>query len=559
MSDVIRFPRSVRSTALAVSGLTETEDGPGSFKMSDLYGKAREEEAVDDGHSEADANVSYLQQPSSVSAPVTGWSNQELADLYRTQRILALAGVTTHVDRGVTDEGDPWFVFLDSQNEVLVHFSRFDGAYLVTSQMQDAPIKGDSLQDLVAEFSSRVKPVTQAGQRAQNVVSLSKRNRDVVFIHPAAALAALVWSIYLMSDELIAATPMIAAGEDEGQEATSAEKNAAGDLNPSIDHAGDQPLTSQKAPPLPAGLDLAKQGAIASPNREGLALGSSGHGAKAIGASLSLVALAVGLPLPASNAVEVVHNEGASQKLSLASLSAALTQVKSKEASLLLASETTQPQQRQIDATAPSDDAAEAEALNIDTTVDTPAVFEIAEPMHSAEIALLSARAPASMTWEDVSAQDLENTTSPTEVTQAPSADAAPEAIKEISFLQSFDEAFDSFEITSLDKIAETELIQLMAPEGAKDAPHPLNPFQDAHGFEAFDQDARIFLDFLLHTYSNVKVVNLAKEIIFIHMDAFEGNDSAQEIYAKSWSFDDGGTVSTIGFKSDMALFDLIA
>jgi len=167
MSDVIRFPRSVRSTALAVSGLTETEDGPGSFKMSDLYGRAREEEAVDDGHSEADANVSYLQQPSSLPASVTGWSNQELADLYRTQRILALAGVTTHVDRGVTDEGDPWFVFLDSQNEVLVHFSRFDGAYLVTSQMQDAPIKGDSLQDLVAEFSSRVKPVTQAGQRGR--------------------------------------------------------------------------------------------------------------------------------------------------------------------------------------------------------------------------------------------------------------------------------------------------------------------------------------------------------------------------------------------------------
>ena len=559
MSDVIRFPRSVRSTALAVSGLTETEDGPGSFKMSDLYGSTREEEAVNDGPSEADANVSYLQQPSSLPVSDTGWSNQELADLYRTQRILALAGVTTHVDRGVTDEGDPWFIFMDSQNEVLVHFSRFDGAYMVTSQMQDAPIKGDSLQDLVAEFSNRVKPVTQTGQSGQNVVSIAKRNRDVVFIHPAAALAALVWSIYLMSDELIAATPMIAAGEAEATGPTAADKSAVGNLNPATDHAGDQPLASQKAPQLPGGQDLAKQGMIASSSRESLSFSSSGHGAKAIGVSLSLVALAVGLPLPASNAVEIVNDDSASQKLSLASLSAALTQVKAKEASLLLASEATRPQQRQIDTTALSDDGAEAEALDIDTTVDTPVVFEITKPMHSAEIALLSARAPASMTWEDVSAQDLENTTSTKEVTQTPSADAAPEAVKEISFLQSFDAAFDSFEITSLDKIAETELIQLIAPEGTKDAPHPLNPFQDAHGFETFDQDARVFLDFLLHTYSNVKVVNLATEIIFIHMDAFEGNDSAQEIYAKSWSFDDGGTVSTIGFKSDMALFDLIA
>ncbi len=39
MSDVIRFPRSARPTALAVSGLTEAEDGPGNFKMSDLYGR----------------------------------------------------------------------------------------------------------------------------------------------------------------------------------------------------------------------------------------------------------------------------------------------------------------------------------------------------------------------------------------------------------------------------------------------------------------------------------------------------------------------------------------
>ena len=559
MSDVIRFPRSMKSTALAVSGLTETEAAPGSFKMSDLYGRTREDEAVDDGHSEPDANVSFLQQPSSLPAPITGWSNQELADLYRTQRILALAGVTTQVDRGVTDEGDPWFVFMDSHDEVLVHFSRFDGAYMVTSQMQDAPIKGDSLQDLVAEFSRRVKPVTQAGQSGQNVVSIAKRNRDVVFIHPAAALAALVWSIYLMSDELIAATPMIAAGEAESAGPTSVEKSTMGDLNPATDHADELPLVAQKAPPLPGDQDLAKQGTIASASREGLALGLSGHGAKAIGASLSLVALAVGLPLPASNAVEIAYEDGTSQKLSFASLSAALTQVKAKEAALLLASEVTHPQQRQIEATTPSDEVAQAEALNIGTTVDTPVAFEAVKPMHSAEIALLSAHAPAAMTWDDVSAQVLENTTRVKEATPAPSAGAAPEAVKETSFLQSFDAAFDSFEITSLDKIAETELIQLMAPESTEDAPNPLSPLQGVDGFETFDQDARVFLDFLLQTYSNIKVVNLATEIIFIHMDAFEGNDSAQEIYAKSWSFDDGGTVSTIGFKSDMALFDLIA
>lgn len=559
MSDVIRFPRSIRSSALAVSGLTEAEDAPGSFKMSDLYGRVREDEPVADGHSEADTNVSFLQQPSSLPAPVTGWSNQELADLYRTQRILALAGVTTQVDRGVTDEGDPWFVFMDSQDEVLVHFSRFDGAYMVTSQMQDAPIKGDSLQDLVAEFSRRVKPVTQAGQSGQNVVSIAKRNRDVVFIHPAAALAALVWSIYLMSDELIAATPMIAAGEAEGTGPTSVEKNAVGDIDPATDHADELPLVAQKTPPLPADQDLTKQGAIASPSREGLALGFSGHGAKVVGASLSLVALAAGLPLPASNALEVADENGTLQKLSLASLSAALTQVKEKEAALLMASEITKLQQRQIDTTAPSDEEGPAETPTMETTAETPAAFEIVQPTHSAEIAILSTdvpeASPSSMARVDVS----ESAKKVKEAPPASSADAASETAKELSFLQSFDAAFESFEITSLDKIAETELTQLLDPEDTKDVPNPLSPIQGVHGLETFDQDARVFLDFLLHTYSNIKVVNLATEIIFIHMDAFDRNDSAHEIYAKSWSFDDGGTISTIGFKSDMAQFDLIA
>ncbi|UWR39427.1 hypothetical protein [Sulfitobacter sp. W074] len=563
MSDVIRFPRSLRSTALAVSGLTEAEDAPGNFKMSDLYGRVREDAAVDDASPEPDTNVSFLQQPSSLPAPVTGWSNQELADLYRTQRILALAGVTTQVDRGVTDEGDPWFVFMDSQDEVLVHFSRFDGAYMVTSQMQDAPIRGDSLQDLVAEFSRRVKPVTQAGQLGQNVVSIAKRNRDVVFIHPAAALAALVWSIYLMSDELIAATSIITAGEAEDVGLTSVEKGAVGDLDPVADHANELPPVAQKAALLPADQDLTKQGAIASSSRESLALGFSGHGAKAIGASLSLVALAVGLPLPASNALEVADENGALQKLNLASLSAALTQVKAKEAALLVASEVTQLQQREIDAAAPPDSEGEAETSIIETTADTPAAFEAVQPTHSTKITILSTHAPevapSSMARDDVSAQALESTKRMKEVTPASSADTAGETVKEISFLQSFDAAFESFEITSLDKIAETELTQLFDPEDTKDTPNPLSPIQSIQGFETFDQDARVFLDFLLHTYSNIKVVNLATEIIFIHMDAFEGNDSAHEIYAKSWSFDDGGTVSTIGFKSDMAQFDLIA
>jgi len=557
MSDVIRFPRFIRSSALAVSGLTEADDMSAGFKMSDLYGKGAEGEAVEDGQSDSDTNVSFLRQSSSLPAPVTGWSNQELADLYRTQRILALAGVTTQVDDGITDEGDPWFVFMDSQDEVLVHFSRFDGAYIVTSHMQDAPIKGDSLQDLVAEFSRRVKPVTRAGQSGQNVVAITKRDRDVVFIHPAAALAALVWSIYLMSDELIAAVPIIEAGEAEDPSGSSIVGGAVGGLDAPADHVDVPTSAAQKSPSLPAIQDLAKPGASAPSSREGLILGVSGHGAKAVAASLSLVALAVGLPLPASNALEITDKDGGSQKLSMASLSAALTHVKAKEAALLMASEAVSLQQREIETTELPDESGGADAPNIETSTESSAIFEAVTPIHAAEISSFSSQLP------EVSAGPMprgEEVIQHAERIEKPTSSAGvPESSKEISFLQSFDAAFESFEIISLDKIAQTELTQLLNIEDAKNVPVPSTALENDQGIEAFDQEAREFLDFLLHTYNNIKIVNLPTEIIFIHMDAFENGRDTYEVSTKSWSFDDGGTVSTIGFKSDMAQFDLIA
>jgi hypothetical protein len=134
-----------------------------------------------------------------------------------------------------------------------------------------------------------------------------------------------------------------------------------------------------------------------------------------------------------------------------------------------------------------------------------------------------------------------------------------PDSSEEVSFFQSFDEDFESFEISSLDKIAKNELDQLLDADEAKVSSAPISATDNRQGYGAFDLEAREFLDFLLHTYDDIKVVNLDTEIIFIHMGAFEEGSDAHEVYAKSWSFDDGGVISTIGFKSDMAQFDLIA
>ena len=43
-------------------------------------------------------------------APVD-WTRDELAELYRIEHALVQSGLTLDVERGVTDEGDPWFAF----------------------------------------------------------------------------------------------------------------------------------------------------------------------------------------------------------------------------------------------------------------------------------------------------------------------------------------------------------------------------------------------------------------------------------------------------------------
>lgn len=567
MSDIIRFPQLMKSRAHSVCGLKEAQGAADDVKMSDLYGGSEDMTAHEEPTCEAETNISFLQQSGELPVPTVGWSNQELADLYRTQRILAQAGVTTEVDRGITDEGDPWFVFMDGQGEVLVHFSRFDGVYLVSSHLQEAPIKGDSLQDLVTQFSNRVRPVESFGRTAPNVVAMGRRHRDVVFIHPAAALAALVWSVYLMSDELIAATPMIISGEAGGPSSVPGEKAMTHKLAISQEVEGEA-ADPQKAPPAVFDLEFAKQGMAASSNRDGLMAGLSGHSVKAMGVSLSFVALAAGLPLPASNAAEIVSDTSAPLELSLEALSAALSEVKEREKTLLLASETADPEARAIEAVSPAGETKLASALDITLDTDAPAVVQLPQSAPVSDPHNLAAHAPTqssnTVPREEAPVPTDGKSEPPAEETQTASVSDSTAGVKETSFLQSFDSAFKNFEVADLDRLAQDDLFKLLDSETATGIPHPLespdpSSVEETPRFEAFDQDARVYLDFLLQTYSNVKVVNLSKEIIFIHMDAFDATSGAAEIYAKSWSFDDGGTISTIGLKSDMIEFDLIA
>jgi hypothetical protein len=121
------------------------------------------------------------------------WSQQELAEFYRVEDALVKSGVTISTDRGVTDEGEPWFVFYRQDNdEVIVHFARIDGQYVVVSNLTDGIVRGRNFQALIRELL----------ESHPYVLPKTNSRRQTVYLHPATLLAALVVTGYFKSAEM---------------------------------------------------------------------------------------------------------------------------------------------------------------------------------------------------------------------------------------------------------------------------------------------------------------------------------------------------------------------
>ena len=121
------------------------------------------------------------------------WSQRELEEFYRVEDALTKSGIDILTDRGLSDEGEPWFVFFRQDNEeVIVHFARIGGEYVVASNFTEAVFRGRNFQTLVRELLDS-HPYVLPKQHS---------SRSTVFLHPATLLAALVVTGYVKSSEL---------------------------------------------------------------------------------------------------------------------------------------------------------------------------------------------------------------------------------------------------------------------------------------------------------------------------------------------------------------------
>lgn len=550
MSDIIQFYRVEKSTvetSPAGSDILYAD-----IKMSALYSGPQDSSKIIPN---LDATTTALARSPDTTQ---GWSNQELADFYRTHRLLALAGIATEIDHGQTDEGDPWCVFIDAQNEVFVHFSRFDGVCMVSSLVQDKPIWGNSLADLVTEFSKSVQPATRTGQNPQNIVSIVGRSRNTVMIHPAAALAALVWSIYLMSDELVAAIPSAALGLGDNHEHTDL-PIAAVDIDALPDSA--QKAMISLISPTPTEENAgACHGRTMSVGAQIASLPSS-LSAKAVGLGLSFAAISVGLPLlrtvltdaslePSELSKDPLHTAISEIKAAVLSAVASIQIIEDAHTAAVAQAqaEAEYSHHATVDHTPTAQPIIEIKTAQNDIDFSKDVHNSYHEPRSAPFLPSQDETAPhASLEAEaDLQGQSPVTTQSPRDT----------DHLLNDAFFQRVDQILVDIDLTSLNMISQPELVQLTAVDDTIKLvgdPAPVDQYT------TFDENAQKYLYFIVHNYDDVEILAASNKITFVSADAINAADADHPLYTKSWIFDDGSVISTVGLKSDMEMFHLIA
>lgn len=138
--------------------------------------------------------LSFFQRAPRVQPSYSDWTQQELAEFYRVESALIRAGIRVGTDRGMSDENDPWFIFYRADdNEVVIHFARIDGEYIIAGPAYEEVARGLDFSALVRNMVAR-HPLIKRPERGDNVS-----------IHPAALLVAIVGTAFFKSGEARAA------------------------------------------------------------------------------------------------------------------------------------------------------------------------------------------------------------------------------------------------------------------------------------------------------------------------------------------------------------------
>lgn len=134
-----------------------------------------------------------------AKTPPRNWTNQELAELYRVHDVLNQAGMAVQMDSGLSDEGDPWFIFFHEESqEVIAHFARIDGQIIAAAVGVEKVLKGRDFSVIIKEILAQHPVALPQQQSRGKIVKLH--------LHPAIILSAFVCAAFLHSKKSLAAT-----------------------------------------------------------------------------------------------------------------------------------------------------------------------------------------------------------------------------------------------------------------------------------------------------------------------------------------------------------------
>lgn len=515
--------------------------------------------------------------------PSKDWTNQELADLYRVKHLLDAAGIPNQLERGLTDEGDPWLVFCGPDAEVFIHLCRLDGIYLLDSPNVQTPLRGANFNALIEAFTNRALPRTPAeGETDSRVIRLERGGK--VYLHPSVLLAALIWTLFLAAEEIVLLVP------DEDQANDGLADLAALTYASTAQDSIDMPvLVCETNIPLEevAGRTNPDSDPRHVAGHEAF-LRDNGHAGltmthNSYGMGLSAIAIAFGFMAEQS----LTQTEPGDPDQALAADTG--DSLHDDAASLALTDNKRQAIQD-------PDDPAMVE-LAILTAEDRRPAAETAESsgLDAAEViaatkAFLSARqnagtkAAETKIWIDTQSdtafpENLQtvqasaqasaqaNTLAPETTSPADTANALPSLITLSTLRTAFQPtdmksfAFGNVVVQASFDLTQSPLGEALPFLDTDSGTDPtLSTLIDISapittGFRSFDQDARAFMDFILGKTSGVEMISLGSELILIDAHALSYADT----YVLSWELDDGGVISMIGLKTEFQQFDLIA
>lgn len=117
------------------------------------------------------------------------WSQSEQSEFLRAVQILRRTGLPIITESGLSDEGDPWTVFLrEDTGDVVVHICRIEGHVIAASAASPNVVSGPSFRSVIDRIL-----------KSQPLVLPTTQSSSSLFLHPSVVITAFIATAFSWS------------------------------------------------------------------------------------------------------------------------------------------------------------------------------------------------------------------------------------------------------------------------------------------------------------------------------------------------------------------------